>query len=47
MTDYFDENLWGVFAMPVGLALCFGPVLVAWMLSKDEAPKTAESSAKH
>ena len=28
----FDLNLWGIFAMPVGLLLGFGPVLVAWML---------------
>ncbi len=28
----FDLNLWGIFAMPVGLLLGFGPVLVAWIL---------------
>ena len=28
----FDLNLWGIFAMPVGLLLGFGPVLIAWML---------------
>jgi hypothetical protein len=27
-----DMNLWGIFAMPVGVLLCFGPVLVAWMI---------------
>ena len=27
----FDTNYWGWFAMPVGLVLCFGPALVAWL----------------
>ena len=47
MTDYFDENLWGIFAMPVGLLLCFGPVVVAWMLTKDEVPASEKSDPKH
>ena len=29
---FMDVNLWGIFAMPVGLLLGFGPVLIAWML---------------
>jgi hypothetical protein len=27
----FDMNYWGVIAMPIGVAICFGPVLVAWV----------------
>jgi hypothetical protein len=26
-----DLSLWGIFAMPVGLVLCFGPALLAWI----------------
>jgi hypothetical protein len=38
--DGFDTNWWGVYAFPVGTAICFGPVLVAWILAcrKDAAP---------
>lgn len=32
--DYFDINLWGIFAMPVGLILCFGPALVVWLVQE-------------
>ena len=36
----FDMNWWGVIAMPIGVAICFGPVIVAWALAsrKTEAP---------
>ncbi len=34
----FDMNWWGVLAFPIGTAICFGPVIVAWALSgRDEA----------
>ena len=38
--DGFDTNWWGGLAFPVGTVLCFGPVLVAWVLAcrKDAAP---------
>jgi hypothetical protein len=29
-----DMNWWGVLAMPIGVALCFGPVLIAWALAE-------------
>jgi hypothetical protein len=37
----FDMNWWGVLAMPIGVALCFGPVLIAWALAerRAEAPE--------
>ena len=28
----FDLNLWGIIAMPIGLSIGFGPVLIAWVL---------------
>ena len=37
MTDYFDINLWGIFAMPVGVALCFGPVLLACLAKSPDS----------
>lgn len=32
-----DLNLWGIFAMPVGLVLCFGPALLAWIREERRA----------
>ncbi len=29
-----DMNWWGVIAMPIGVAICFGPVLIAWALAE-------------
>ena len=29
-----DMNWWGVVAVPIGVAICFGPVLVAWALAE-------------
>ena len=29
-----DLSIWGIIAMPVGVAICFGPALVVWL--KDE-----------
>jgi hypothetical protein len=36
-----DMNWWGVLAMPLGVVLCFGPVLLAWAMAerKQEAPQ--------
>ncbi len=36
-----DLGLWGIFAMPVGLLICFGPALIVWFRAelKDNAEK--------
>jgi len=26
-----DLSIWGVLAMPVGVAICFGPALFTWL----------------
>jgi hypothetical protein len=26
-----DLSLWGIYTMPIGVAICFGPVLIAWL----------------
>src|SRR5262249_39727987 len=26
-----DANIWGLLAMPLGVALCFGPILFLWL----------------
>jgi hypothetical protein len=47
-----SDVFWSLFAMPIGLLICFGPALVVWLLSgfdepSTEIPKTAEVQAKH
>lgn len=44
--DGYDMNWWGVYAMPVGLAICFGPILVAWALAECKQPAKAPQKKK-
>ena len=39
-----SDQFWSFFAMPIGLLVCFGPILIAWILaekndSSGSAPK--------
>ncbi len=38
MMAFFDSNIWGFIAMPVGLLLCFGPGLLVWLKAELETP---------
>jgi hypothetical protein len=38
MTDT-DLNFWGLIAVPVGVAICFGVALLAWLRDEIRAPK--------
>jgi hypothetical protein len=33
-----DVNYWGLICVPLGLVLCFGPALVAAVLTRPEKP---------
>ncbi len=33
------DKFWSIFAMPIGVAMCFGPAMVIWWLTKDREPK--------
>jgi hypothetical protein len=37
-----DLSLWGIFAMPVGLLLCFGPALLVWIRAEVRAGAAAD-----
>jgi hypothetical protein len=39
-----DLSIWGVIAMPVGVAICFGPALFAWLKAelRPEPPEKDE-----
>jgi hypothetical protein len=28
------DKFWSIFAMPIGLALCFGPAMIVWRLTE-------------
>jgi len=28
------DKFWSIFAMPIGVALCFGPAILVWMLTE-------------
>ncbi len=38
-----DLSVWGIIAMPIGVAICFGPALVAWL--KAEVASEDDSKA--
>ncbi|MHB1309121.1 MAG: hypothetical protein ACYDC1_23095 [Limisphaerales bacterium] len=35
------DQFWSIFAMPIGLMICFGPVALVWLIAelKDSPPK--------
>jgi len=33
-----DLSVWGVFAMPLGVLLCFGPALFVWLKAELRTP---------
>jgi hypothetical protein len=36
-----SDVFWSLFAMPIGLVLCFGPAIVVWLLAgTEDAPDT-------
>ena len=40
------DKFWSICAMPIGLALCFGPAIVAWLLAEWRTPTRQESNAR-
>jgi hypothetical protein len=43
--DY--DQFWSIFAMPIGVTLCFGPCVIAWFLSGINKPSEEEPGQKH
>jgi hypothetical protein len=41
------DKFWSIFAMPIGVALCFGPAVIVWWLTKDKAESRDDESGKH
>lgn len=42
----FDMNWWGIIAFPIGTLICFGPVIVAWILACREDKSAPQASRK-
>jgi hypothetical protein len=41
------DKFWSIFAMPIGLTLCFGPAVIVWWLTKDKTSGTDKSPDHH
>ena len=41
-----DMNWWGVVAVPIGVALCFGPVLVAWAMAERKSKSEPQPQSR-
>jgi hypothetical protein len=39
-------NLWGIFVVPIGVLLCFGPALVVWIFAEGRKEPTEESKPR-
>lgn len=40
-----SDQFWSFFAMPIGLMICFAPIVVAWLLSASDG-SAKEASKK-
>jgi len=46
-----NDKFWSILAMPIGLMLCFGPCIIAWVISgtqkpaEEDAPVTGKATA--
>jgi hypothetical protein len=43
-----DTNLapWGLFLVPLGLAICFGPALIVWLRAEIKAGKDEKNQGR-
>jgi hypothetical protein len=39
------DAFWSIFAMPIGVALCFGPAMIVWRLT--EGGKKSDDKSAH
>jgi len=42
-----SDIFWSLFAMPIGTILCFGPAILAWLLSDWSEPDERPRTTKH
>jgi hypothetical protein len=42
-----SDQFWSIFAMPIGLMICFTPIVVAWLLAEPDEPASQPAKPKH
>jgi hypothetical protein len=47
MLANIDSNIWGLLVVPVGVALGFGPVIVAWLWASADRTEKNRTSGRH
>jgi hypothetical protein len=40
------DKFWSIMTMPIGVAMCFGPAMLIWWLTKDKEPQAPDDN-KH
>lgn len=40
------EKFWSFFTMPIGVALCFGPAVLVWWLTRDKDQSAEKKESK-
>jgi hypothetical protein len=41
------DAFWSILTMPIGVALCFGPAMIVWWLTRDKSPDSDKSPDRH
>ena len=41
------DIFWSILSMPIGVALCLGPAMVVWWLTKGDKPSDGKSDKGH
>jgi len=39
------DKFWSIMTMPIGVALCFGPAVIVWWLTRDKVPRDDKSDS--
>jgi len=42
-----DMNYWGLVVVPIGVAICFGPALIAWVKAEWFTDTQSEKKDRH
>jgi hypothetical protein len=40
------DKFWSIFTMPIGVALCFGPAVLVWWLTRDKNPPPSDGEKR-
>ena len=39
LSSHHMEQFWSIMTMPIGVAICFGPAMIVWWLTRDKEPR--------